>query len=102
MNLNKKENTMAGYEMGEMPEAPESDELAMEGEDFESPEEESGSPLEELKSRLPELGEDELRELEAAIASELGKAEDGEEPLEEEDELEAPEESGEDLSSLFA
>lgn len=89
--------------MGEMPESPESEELEMEGSDFESPEAEA-SPVEELKSKLSELDEEGLREMEAAIATELSKLEEGMEEGESE-EAEAPMEDEESsaggLSSLF-
>jgi len=91
--------------MGEMPEAPESDELAMEGEDFESPEEEV-SPIEDLKAQIVGLDESSLKELEAAIADELSKAEEetGEEPSEEAPSEEPTEEAGGSggLESLFS
>lgn len=95
------------YEMGEMPESPEleGEELAMEGDEYGSPDEEV-SPVEDLKSRLVELDKDGLKELEAAIADELSKQEEGEEEPAEEPAEEAPEESeapdaGGDLSSMF-
>ena len=84
---------MAGkYEMGEMPEAPESesDELSMEGADFESPEEEV-SPVEDIKSQIAGLDKDSLKELEAAVADELSKAEEDSEEASEEESPEAPE-----------
>ena len=94
---------MENYEMGDMPENENpSDELAMEGADYESPEEES-SPIEDLKSQIVGLDKDSLRELEATIADELSKQEDDEESEAPEIEEEAPsEEDGSDLMSMFS
>ena len=98
---------MAGkYEMGEMPEAPESesDELSMEGADFESPEEEV-SPIEDIKSQIAGLDKDSLKELEAAVADELSKAEESDEEAPEavEEDSEAPaEEAAGGLGAMFS
>jgi hypothetical protein len=95
---------MANFEMGEMPEATDSDELAMEGSDYESPEEE-GSPLDALKMSIAELNLDELKELEAEVASAISSNEDTEEseeaPVEEEVAPEEAESGGGDLSAMF-
>ena len=95
------------YEMGDMPEAEGNpgEELAMEGSDFESPDEEK-SPVEDLKAQLAGLDKDSLKELEAAIADELSKQEESDEEEAPETEGEAPEgeapqEASGDLSSMF-
>lgn len=91
------------FDMGEMPEAPESDELDLEGMDYDTPEEEA-SPLDELKSKVSGLGTDELKELEAAIADELAKKEEGldEEVEETEDEVMEDEEGESGMGGLGA
>jgi hypothetical protein len=94
---------MANFEMGEMPEATDSDELALEGSDYDSPEEES-SPLDALKMSIAELNLDELKELEAEVASAISSNEDTEESEEAPVEEVAPEEAesgGGDLSAMF-
>lgn len=94
------------YEMGDMPEAESmDDEMAMEGSDFESPEEES-SPVGDIISQIEGLDKDSLRELEAAIADELSKQEEDEEEsapeAEPEAEPESEEPAGGDLSAMFS
>lgn len=96
------------YEMGEMPSAPESDEMDMDGMDYQSHEEEGGSSdVEGLKSQIADLSESDLKEVEAAVADALSKVEeeDAEAPMaDDEGEAEAPESESDagDLSALFS
>ena len=100
---------MPKFEMGDMPKAEESDEMDLEGLDYEAAEEEmEESPLEEVKSKVAEMEMEDLKELEAFVASELAKKEEGldEEVEEAEDEAMAEEETEESemggLGAMFS
>tara|TARA_R100000742_G_C4257872_1_gene75719 strand:+ start:519 stop:806 length:288 start_codon:yes stop_codon:yes gene_type:complete len=93
------------YEMGEMPkeEKMDQDELDLSGAEFENVEEEvEVSNLDDMVSKIAELEVEDLKSLEAAVASELEKREESEDEMAEVGEEAEEVAMEDDLSAMFS